>query len=104
MITIFSLIKIIKMFNSFKLMNLYLDFPFECGISSNYSMRKSYSLPLFFLSLIFLMFDMEIILMLPFIFLFLSIPSFKFLILNIIILLISLFMEWYFGSFFWMKN
>lgn len=94
MVTAISgLIKIIKIWNRFKSISLYFDFPFECGIRINYSTRKAYSLPLFFLSLIFLIFDIEIILLLPFIYSSIRILSFKFIILNIIILLVSLVIE-----------
>lgn len=42
------------------------DSPFERGITSNKSSRKPYSLSFFMITLIFLLFDIEIILLTPF--------------------------------------
>lgn len=43
------------------------DNPFERGITSNKSSRKPYSLSFFMITLIFLLFDIEIILLIPFV-------------------------------------
>nr|AKE07182.1 NADH dehydrogenase subunit 3 [Liposcelis nr. bostrychophila AZ] len=93
----------VKMMASKSFLNIFNDSPFECGVSSNMSSRKSFSLPFFFFTILFLMFDMEIILILAIIF-FEKTPNFmKFYFIMIFILLLSLFLEWSYGSLQWLN-
>nr|ATU74565.1 NADH dehydrogenase subunit 3 [Liposcelis bostrychophila]ATU74578.1 NADH dehydrogenase subunit 3 [Liposcelis bostrychophila] len=97
------LIFFVHAFNSSSKIESFSDHPFECGISSNFSSRNSFSLPFFFLTLIFLMFDVEIILLFVLIFFNLSAMFVALYLLILLLLLASLFLEWNFGSLMWLK-
>lgn len=71
--------------------------PFECGFSPTGGARIPFSLHFFLLALIFVVFDLEIILLLPFIVGF-SYKGWVFL----FILLLGLIYEWYLGSLNWL--
>lgn len=88
--------------NSKKLVNL-TDHPFECGIGNKSSTRKSYSLPFFFITLLFLIFDLEIILIFFIIFFKIRLTFFLFYLLVIFFFLFSLILEWFYGSLVWIK-
>lgn len=83
----FLLVTILKIISYFSIKEKKTDYPFECGIIRNYSSHLPYSLPFFFLTLIFLLFDVEIILLLPYrIKIYIQIPF----ILPILIIILSL--------------
>lgn len=78
------------------------DNPFERGITSNKSSRKPYSLSFFMITLIFLLFDIEIILLIPFVIF--AMPSIIIEIyLFIYLLFLGLILEWNIQSLEW-KN
>nr|ALO70350.1 NADH deshydrogenase subunit 3 [Atheta gagatina] len=78
--------------------------PFECGFDPKSSARMPFSLQFFLIAVIFLIFDVEITLLIPFIMI-LKISSMKTyifaLIFFIIILLIGLYHEWNQGALNW---
>jgi NADH-ubiquinone oxidoreductase chain 3 len=74
------------------------DSPFECGVLLNQSSRKPYSLPFFIITVIFLMFDVEIILLFPIFYFYLFRLRYIFYSLIIFLLLIGIFLEWFYGS------
>nr|WEG22883.1 NADH dehydrogenase subunit 3 [Diprion sp.] len=79
--------------------------PFECGFDPKGSPRMSFSIRFFLIAVIFLIFDVEVTLMLPMM-LTLSISNLKIwlfmVIYFILILLIGLYYEWKFGALNWM--
>nr|ATU74591.1 NADH dehydrogenase subunit 3 [Liposcelis bostrychophila]ATU74604.1 NADH dehydrogenase subunit 3 [Liposcelis bostrychophila]UNO31818.1 NADH dehydrogenase subunit 3 [Liposcelis bostrychophila] len=97
------LIFLVHMVNSLSKNESYSDHPFECGISSNFSSRNSYSLPFFLITLLFLMFDVEIILLFVLIFSDLSSMFFMLYMVILFLLIASLLLEWNYGSLAWMK-
>nr|WQF69093.1 NADH dehydrogenase subunit 3 [Amblyomma auricularium] len=79
--------------------------PFECGFDPFSLSRVPFSLKFFFIGIVFLVFDVEIIVILPFPILFFnkSISLFiSFMMINILIL-IGLLYEWKSGMIDWMK-
>nr|YP_009266379.1 NADH dehydrogenase subunit 3 [Liposcelis keleri]ANJ70942.1 NADH dehydrogenase subunit 3 [Liposcelis sculptilimacula] len=98
---IWLIIYFIKLKSSKLSKMLHSDYPFECGVSSNSSSRKSFSLPFFFISIIFLMFDLEIIILFPMIFYVFNFLTMIMFWLTMLLLLFSLFMEWIYGSLNW---
>nr|QTH79140.1 NADH dehydrogenase subunit 3 [Taxoblenus sinicus] len=80
--------------------------PFECGFDPKGKSRMPFSIRFFLIAVIFLIFDVEIALMLPLI-LILSLSNYKiWLYLTsyfIIILLMGLYYEWKFGALNWLK-
>lgn len=79
--------------------------PFECGFDSIVSNRLPFSLQFYLIRIIFLIFDVEIVIILPII-LFFSYLKFIFLLNSILILLIllfGLFIEWKEGALKWFK-
>nr|UNO31819.1 NADH dehydrogenase subunit 3 [Liposcelis bostrychophila] len=97
------LIFFVHMVNSVGKGESYTDHPFECGISSNFSSRIFFSLPFFLITLLFLMFDVEIILLFVLIFSDLSMMFFLLYVVILFLLIASLLMEWYYGSLVWVK-
>nr|YP_010726211.1 NADH dehydrogenase subunit 3 [Diprion wenshanicus]WDY84660.1 NADH dehydrogenase subunit 3 [Diprion wenshanicus] len=79
--------------------------PFECGFDPKGSPRLSFSIRFFLIAVIFLIFDVEVTLMLPMM-LTLSISNLKIwlamVIYFILILLMGLYYEWNFGALNWM--
>nr|UJY97868.1 NADH dehydrogenase subunit 3 [Anastatus fulloi] len=79
--------------------------PFECGFDPMSKSRKPFSLQFYLISIIFLIFDVEIAIILP------MVKSFSFiyyfilfnLLIIIIILLIGLYLEWFEGALIWFK-
>nr|YP_010026296.1 NADH dehydrogenase subunit 3 [Leptestheria brevirostris]QOQ37311.1 NADH dehydrogenase subunit 3 [Leptestheria brevirostris] len=78
--------------------------PFECGFDPVVSSRLPFSLRFFLIALIFLIFDVEIVLLLP------SIPSFSEveqqtwvlnLVFFLVVLLVGLYYEWNYGALDW---
>nr|ALL97409.1 NADH dehydrogenase subunit 3 [Asiemphytus rufocephalus] len=80
--------------------------PFECGFDPKSNSRLPFSIRFFLIAVIFLIFDVEIALMLPLI-LILSLSNYKiWLILSsyfIIILLLGTYYEWKFGALNWLN-
>nr|YP_010577093.1 NADH dehydrogenase subunit 3 [Amphitretus pelagicus]UZN92539.1 NADH dehydrogenase subunit 3 [Amphitretus pelagicus] len=79
--------------------------PFECGFDPSWHTRSPFSMRFFLLAVIFLIFDVEIILLMPMIINILISPSITYLsscILFLIILTFGLFHEWNQGSLNWM--
>nr|YP_010627094.1 NADH dehydrogenase subunit 3 [Tremoctopus violaceus]ATR85795.1 NADH dehydrogenase subunit 3 [Tremoctopus violaceus]WBK26785.1 NADH dehydrogenase subunit 3 [Tremoctopus violaceus] len=79
--------------------------PFECGFDPSWYTRSPFSMRFFLLAVIFLIFDIEIILLLPMITNIMYSPSTPFLsstIIFLIILIYGLFHEWNQGSLNWM--
>nr|ACK86648.1 NADH dehydrogenase subunit 3 [Paracyclopina nana] len=71
--------------------------PFECGFISDSEMRTPFSLHFFLLALIFLVFDVELIILFPFlvdIWNFFWLSGILLMILFLILLLLGLFNEW----------
>nr|QBC73218.1 NADH dehydrogenase subunit 3 [Pseudococculinidae sp. MNHN-IM-2013-40847] len=82
------------------------DSPFECGFDPLGSARLPFSLRFFLLAVIFLVFDVEIVLLFPAICKSLnsfSASTYLSILLFILILIIGLFHEWNEGSLDWMK-
>nr|DBA43487.1 TPA_asm: ND3 [Bombus cullumanus] len=102
LLIIFSLNKLISMF---KKINFEKNLPYECGFNPITKMNIPFSLPFYLISLTFMIFDVEIILLIPLIS---YIKTLNF--LNLFILLIffflmlmfSLFLEWFCNYLNWM--
>nr|WEF74968.1 NADH dehydrogenase subunit 3 [Amblyomma cajennense]WEF75046.1 NADH dehydrogenase subunit 3 [Amblyomma cajennense] len=79
--------------------------PFECGFDPFSLSRVPFSLKFFFLGIVFLVFDVEIIVILPFPILLMNKSfslMFSFIVINLVILLGFLY-EWKMGMIEWMK-
>nr|YP_011008749.1 NADH dehydrogenase subunit 3 [Uroobovella oviformis]WPV72075.1 NADH dehydrogenase subunit 3 [Uroobovella oviformis] len=78
--------------------------PFECGFDPIMNNRMSFSIRFFKITLIFLIFDIEIILMLPSTIMWINSLLF-FISINLLslIIIMGLFYEWMFGSLNWIK-
>nr|ALO70466.1 NADH deshydrogenase subunit 3 [Crataraea suturalis] len=78
--------------------------PFECGFDPKSSARMPFSLQFFLIAVIFLIFDVEITLLIPFI-LFMKISSMKIYLISLsfflLILLLGLYHEWNQGALNW---
>nr|YP_004581397.1 NADH dehydrogenase subunit 3 [Tubulipora flabellaris]ACB12460.1 NADH dehydrogenase subunit 3 [Tubulipora flabellaris] len=71
--------------------------PFECGFSPVSSAHKPFSLHFFLLGMVFIVFDLEIVLLLP------LVQSFSYLgWVFCLILMVGLVYEWYLGSLSWL--
>nr|YP_784039.1 NADH dehydrogenase subunit 3 [Scutigerella causeyae]ABF93307.1 NADH dehydrogenase subunit 3 [Scutigerella causeyae] len=78
--------------------------PFECGFNPKKSARSPFSLQFFLLGVLFLIFDIEITLILPMPLIFSILESWTtFILINsfILILTLGLFLEWHQGSLNW---
>nr|WIL10135.1 NADH dehydrogenase subunit 3 [Actornithophilus hoplopteri] len=75
------------------------DSPFECGFESSFISRIPFSLHFFTITIVFLIFDLEIVVLLPLVSL-----SIDFSLISIIIfiLLLGLLLEWFDGSLDWL--
>nr|YP_009679856.1 NADH dehydrogenase subunit 3 [Octopus mimus]QDH12184.1 NADH dehydrogenase subunit 3 [Octopus mimus] len=90
-------------FKSYK--NREKNSPFECGFDPSWYTRSPFSMRFFLLAVIFLIFDVEIILLMPMIINLLFSPSIIYLsssMIFLIILIIGLLHEWNQGSLNWM--
>nr|YP_010026621.1 NADH dehydrogenase subunit 3 [Gynaikothrips ficorum]QOQ85869.1 NADH dehydrogenase subunit 3 [Gynaikothrips ficorum] len=79
--------------------------PFECGFNLINFPRNPFSLRFFLISIIFLIFDIEIIILIPFIFNIFFINSMIWMMLIFLFLFVliwGLFHEWYLGSLNWL--
>ncbi|CAJ1129310.1 Hypothetical predicted protein (mitochondrion) [Octopus vulgaris] len=86
-------------------MNREKNSPFECGFDPSWYTRSPFSMRFFLLAVIFLIFDVEIILLMPMIINLLFSPSTIYLsssMIFLIILIIGLLHEWNQGSLNWM--
>nr|AZL93302.1 NADH dehydrogenase subunit 3 [Hypsicera sp. ZJUH_2016019] len=80
--------------------------PFECGFDPFSNSRLPFSIQFYMISMIFLIFDIEIIIFLPLIpaLIFSSIKQITFiLLLFLLILVVSLYVEWNDGALNWIK-
>nr|APX39674.1 NADH dehydrogenase subunit 3 [Chaetocnema depressa] len=80
--------------------------PFECGFDPKTTSRLPFSLHFFLIAMIFLIFDIEIVLLIPFIYTlkFTHIMNYIFLFtFFILILLMGIYHEWKQGALEWMK-
>nr|ALO70710.1 NADH deshydrogenase subunit 3 [Metopsia clypeata] len=78
--------------------------PFECGFDPKSSARLPFSLQFFLIAIIFLIFDVEITLLIPLISIMKSTNTMKFLMMSfffIFILLVGLYHEWNQGALNW---
>nr|ALO70489.1 NADH deshydrogenase subunit 3 [Ctenisodes sp. 1 EF-2015] len=79
--------------------------PFECGFDPKSSPRMPFSLQFFLIAVIFLIFDIEISLLIPLISLIKMINFLNYFIISMfffLILLIGLYFEWYQGALNWL--
>nr|ALI86966.1 NADH dehydrogenase subunit 3 [Heterometrus longimanus] len=76
---------------------------FECGFDPFNSSRLSFSLQFFLIGIVFLIFDVEIALMLPAPLSLVSMMFFFVLVMFVLILLFGLYFEWIQGTLEWMK-
>nr|YP_010241216.1 NADH dehydrogenase subunit 3 [Neostromboceros nipponicus]QTH79153.1 NADH dehydrogenase subunit 3 [Neostromboceros nipponicus]UQS76351.1 NADH dehydrogenase subunit 3 [Neostromboceros nipponicus] len=79
--------------------------PFECGFDPKGKSRLPFSIRFFLIAVIFLIFDVEIVLMLPMILILKISNLFNWFILSsyfIIILIMGLYYEWKFGALNWL--
>nr|YP_010583794.1 NADH dehydrogenase subunit 3 [Octopus salutii]UXN83990.1 NADH dehydrogenase subunit 3 [Octopus salutii] len=100
---ILFIISSLIMFKSHK--NREKNSPFECGFDPSWYTRSPFSMRFFLLAVIFLIFDIEIILLMPMIINLLFSPSMIYLsssIIFLIILIVGLLHEWNQGSLNWM--
>ncbi|KAF3419750.1 NADH dehydrogenase subunit 3 (mitochondrion) [Frieseomelitta varia] len=99
---IFNLNKFLSMM---KKINLEKKIPFECGFNPISKFMLPFSMPFFLISLLFLIFDIEITLLIPMIF-YLKYMNFYYMINTILLfmlmMLITLILEWMMGYLYWM--
>lgn len=77
--------------------------PFECGFDPLNSSRTPFSIRFFVITLIFLIFDVEITLLLPIVYLNMSSPTTYLIIFFTFILVAGVFYEWREGALRWIK-
>nr|YP_001936586.1 NADH dehydrogenase subunit 3 [Hypochilus thorelli]ACA62649.1 NADH dehydrogenase subunit 3 [Hypochilus thorelli] len=77
--------------------------PYECGFETLSLTRYNFSYRFFLIAVLFLIFDVEIVLMFPVPFVNMIISSMTFLFLFVMILLLGLVYEMSFGTLSWMK-
>ena len=78
--------------------------PFECGFSPKFNARLPFTLRFFLISIIFIIFDVELVLIFPFLVKIFSMDIFYILLLVsvfLLILILGLFHEWNQGSLDW---
>nr|YP_009537142.1 NADH dehydrogenase subunit 3 [Octopus cyanea]ATP74746.1 NADH dehydrogenase subunit 3 [Octopus cyanea]ATP74758.1 NADH dehydrogenase subunit 3 [Octopus cyanea] len=100
---ILLIISSLIMFKSYK--SREKNSPFECGFDPSWYTRSPFSMRFFLLAVIFLIFDIEIILLMPMIINLLVSPSIIYLsstMIFLIILILGLLHEWNQGSLNWM--
>lgn len=106
---IFFVVRILLFFVSWLLVDLGLYYEeklsaFECGFISFMGQRGSFSLHFFLVSILFLIFDVEIVLVLPIPILFGKIileREYLFMVFFVIMVLGGLYFEWWYGSLEW---
>nr|YP_007026105.1 NADH dehydrogenase subunit 3 [Calanus hyperboreus]AFU88794.1 NADH dehydrogenase subunit 3 [Calanus hyperboreus] len=107
-LTILILVSVVLLAGSLLSKKLVFDrekmSPFECGFSPKFNARLPFTLRFFLIAIIFLVFDVELILMFPFLTNFCSSNTYPltFLIITfLVILLLGLIHEWNQGSLEW---
>nr|AGI56734.1 NADH dehydrogenase subunit 3 [Apis dorsata]BBB04320.1 NADH dehydrogenase subunit 3 [Apis dorsata] len=100
-IVIFTISSILLIFNKLISMKKKIDYekssPFECGFNPITKMNLPFSLPFFLITMMFLIFDVEIILFLPVIYYlksFSTMISFLLILIFMISLIFTLLLEW----------
>nr|ASM41802.1 NADH dehydrogenase subunit 3 [Stictoleptura succedanea] len=104
MIIIFFMVILINLISKKTFMDREKSSPFECGFDPKNSARLPFSLQFFLIAVIFLIFDVEITLLMPMILtlLFSNILNYSILIIFfILILLLGIFHEWNQGALDW---
>nr|YP_009714565.1 NADH dehydrogenase subunit 3 [Bombus waltoni]QGK86772.1 NADH dehydrogenase subunit 3 [Bombus waltoni] len=97
MMIIFIIITLNKFFSMIKMKNFEKNLPFECGFNPVTKPNLPFSLPFYMISLMFLIFDVEIILLIPMIMYIKysnSLIIFNILMFFIISLIFTLMIEW----------
>nr|DBA43500.1 TPA_asm: ND3 [Bombus convexus] len=105
MIIIFIIINLNKFFSMMKKKNFEKNLPFECGFNPLTKPNLPFSLPFYMISLMFLIFDVEIILLIPMIMYIKfsnSLIMFNILIFFITSLILTLMIEWTMNYLNWM--
>nr|ALR69430.1 NADH dehydrogenase subunit 3 [Bemisia tabaci] len=101
-----SLINLIYLMMKYKTINLRNKYStFECGMDLMTSLRLPFSLNFYFVSIVFLIFDVELMLILPFVFcfkLFNMMNMFLMILVMMLVLILSLLYEWWTGLLDWM--
>nr|ALO71049.1 NADH deshydrogenase subunit 3 [Pselaphinae sp. 6 EF-2015] len=101
---------LLMMLSSFISMKTFCDreknSPFECGFDPKSSPRIPFSLPFFLIAVIFLVFDIEISLLIPLIFVMTMSNFLNYFLISMfffLILLIGLYFEWHQGALNWLN-
>nr|YP_010990597.1 NADH dehydrogenase subunit 3 [Nisia atrovenosa]WOW98924.1 NADH dehydrogenase subunit 3 [Nisia atrovenosa] len=99
----FLIILILTMISKKMKINFYKSSPFECGFMNMSSPRKSFSINFFFIAIMFLIFDTEISIILPF--MYMKMLKMNECILSFILIMLTislgLYMEWNQGLIEW---
>nr|BBC15083.1 NADH dehydrogenase subunit 3 [Bombus hypocrita sapporensis]BBC44262.1 NADH dehydrogenase subunit 3 [Bombus hypocrita sapporensis] len=105
LIIIFIILMLNKFLSMIKKMNYEKNLPYECGFNPITKMNLPFSLPFYLISLTFMIFDIEIILLMPLIS-FIKTLNFLYLFFMMIfffsMLIFSLMMEWFCNYLNWM--
>nr|AXI95997.1 NADH dehydrogenase subunit 3 [Bemisia tabaci]AXI96010.1 NADH dehydrogenase subunit 3 [Bemisia tabaci] len=100
-----SMINLLYMLISKKAVNSREKFStFECGMDLMASLRLPFSLHFYFISIVFLIFDVELMLILPFVFcfkLFNMMSMFLMIYMLVLFIVLGFFYEWWVGLFEW---
>nr|WAK83071.1 NADH dehydrogenase subunit 3 [Janus sp. 1 GYN-2022e] len=106
MLIILTLSLLNNLISKKKMMNREKSSPFECGFDPLSSPRTPFSLRFYLISVIFLIFDIEIIILFPLISSLWFSNPYKWMFTSLlfsILLIMGLFIEWKEGALFWMK-
>nr|WJQ21836.1 NADH dehydrogenase subunit 3 [Actornithophilus grandiceps] len=95
---IVSILVIVSLFFVASPLGELSDSPFECGFESSFFSRIPFSLHFFSVSVVFLVFDLEIVALLPLV---TWLTGVTFITLLIFILMLGLIIEWFDGSLDW---
>nr|ALO70977.1 NADH deshydrogenase subunit 3 [Pselaphinae sp. 2 EF-2015] len=101
----FMIMMISSLISKKSLMDREKSSPFECGFDPKSTPRLPFSIHFFLIAIIFLIFDIEITILIPLIFImkYTNIMSFMFIsFMLLLILLMGLYIEWYQGALNWL--